>query len=453
MSRRRTDLTSKQKTEIIRLCEASPTLSFTAVAKNFSINPSTVSKIYKNRNTVLQQCSSNVNRKRQRSSHAAGVDKALLRWFQFARASNRPVSGNILKNKAVEFAADLNVDAFKATNGWLDRWKKRHEIVLKRAQGEKKDADVSFGNSWVEKELPAVLQRYQPGDVYNADQTGLYYRALACGSRAFKKTAHLEDRVALLVCCSMTGEKRPLLLIGKSPKPRCLRGVGNLPISYTYSSNAWMTSYIFERWLKQWDTSLKAQSRHIALFVDNCPAHHAIKLDSIELIILPANVSSPIQQCDQGVIPALKAHYHGLIASKNLATTDAVDGVQPAPELERKIDLFTTMLLIKESWDAVQSETIVNCFRTAGFPKEVGPASVIKEEAIVLDRFPEDELSAFTGADNDAECIEPLEDEQVVGGTPSAASAANEEGEATVKPGLYHDPLYITNYACTAIVI
>ncbi|XP_058869027.1 tigger transposable element-derived protein 4-like [Acipenser ruthenus] len=345
------------------------------------------------------------------------------------RASNRPVSGNILKNKAVEFAADLNVDAFKASNGWLDRWKKRHEIVLKRAQGEQKGADVSSGDSWVEKGLPAVLQRYQPGDVYSADQTGLYYRAQACGSRAFKKTAHIEDRVALLVCCSMTGEKRPLLLIGKSPKPRCLRGVSNLPISYTYSSNAWMTSYIFERWLKQWDTSLKAQRRHIALFVDNCPAHRAIKLDSIELIILTANVSAPIQPCDQGVIPALKAHYSRLIASKSLAGTDVVDGVQPAPELARKIDLFTTMLLIKESWDAVQSETIVNCFRTAGFSKEGGPTSVIKEEAIVLDRFPEDELSAFTGADNDAECIEPLEDEQVVGGKPSAASASDEEGE------------------------
>ncbi|KAK1151237.1 tigger transposable element-derived protein 4-like [Acipenser oxyrinchus oxyrinchus] len=453
MSRRRTDLTSKQKTEIIRLCEASPTLSFTAVAKNFSINPSTVSKIYKNRHTVLQQCSSNVNRKRQRSSHAAGVDKALLRWFQFARASNRPVSGNILKNQALKFAADLNADAFKATNGWLDRWKKRHGIVLKRAQGEKIDADVSSGNSWVEKEPPAVLQRYRPGDVYNADQTGLYYRALACGSRAFKKTAHLEDRLALLVCCSMTGEKRPLLLIGKSPKPRCLRGVGNLPIPYTYSSNAWMTSYIFQRWLKQWDTSLKVQRRRIALLVDNCPADRAIKLDSIELIIRPANVSSPIQPGDQGVIPALKAHYRRLIASKNLAATDAVGGVQPAPELARKIDLFTTMLLIKESWDSVQSENILNCFRTAGFSKEGAPTSVIKEEAMVLDGFPEDELSAFTGADNDAECIAPLEDEQIVGGEPPAACAADEEGELPVKPGLYHNPLYITNYACTAIMI
>uniref|UniRef100_H3B1S3 HTH psq-type domain-containing protein n=1 Tax=Latimeria chalumnae TaxID=7897 RepID=H3B1S3_LATCH len=189
--RKRTDLSLKQKAEIIKLCEGPPKLSFSEVAKIFSVNPSTVSKIYKPRNTVLQQSSLNFDRKRQRTSHAADVDEALFRWFQSAIGSNLPVSGEILKAKD------------------------------EKADGEKKDADVPSATNWIENQLLAILQCYKPEDVYNADKVGLYYHALPNGSHVFKKTVHFrgkvsKDRVTLMVCASMTGEKRPLLFIGKS---------------------------------------------------------------------------------------------------------------------------------------------------------------------------------------------------------------------------------------------
>uniref|UniRef100_H3BFD8 HTH CENPB-type domain-containing protein n=1 Tax=Latimeria chalumnae TaxID=7897 RepID=H3BFD8_LATCH len=154
--------------------------------------------------------------KRQRTSHAADVDEALFRWFRSAMGSNLPISGEILKAKAEKFAVDLNIDDFKATNGWLDCWKKRYGIVFKRAHGEKKDMDVPSTTNWIENQLLPVLQHYKPEDVYNADETGFYYCALPNGSHVFKKTAHFggkvsKDCVTLMVCTSMIGEKRPLL--------------------------------------------------------------------------------------------------------------------------------------------------------------------------------------------------------------------------------------------------
>uniref|UniRef100_H3A9C9 HTH CENPB-type domain-containing protein n=1 Tax=Latimeria chalumnae TaxID=7897 RepID=H3A9C9_LATCH len=169
--------------------------------------------------------------------------------------SNLPVSGEILKAKAEKFPADLNIDDFKATNWWLDRWKKRYDVVFKRAHGEKKDADIPSAINWIENELPATLQRYKPEDVYNADETGLYCRALPNGSHVFKKTAHFG------------GENRPLLFIGKLKSPRCLCGVHHLPISYVSGSNMWMIAFLFQEWLKEWDKSLKAQRHRIALMV------------------------------------------------------------------------------------------------------------------------------------------------------------------------------------------
>ncbi|XP_005999595.1 tigger transposable element-derived protein 4 [Latimeria chalumnae] len=193
--RKLTDLSLKQKAEIIKLYEGPPKLSFSEVAKIFSVNPSTISNIYKTRNTVLQQSSSNFDRKRQRTGHAADVDEALLRWFRSAVGSNLPVSGEVLKAKAEKFVADLNIDDFKATSRWLDHWKKQYDFVFKRAHGEKKDTDVPSATNWIKNELPAILQRYKPEDVYNADEMGLYYRALPNGSHVFKKTAHIGGKI------------------------------------------------------------------------------------------------------------------------------------------------------------------------------------------------------------------------------------------------------------------
>ena len=67
--------------------------------------------------------------------------------------------------------------------------------------------------------------------VFNADETGLYWRLLPDKTHAFRGevctgTKRPKDRVTVLVCANMTGtEKCPLLTIGKYKRPRCFRGV------------------------------------------------------------------------------------------------------------------------------------------------------------------------------------------------------------------------------------
>ena len=86
----------------------------------------------------------------------------------------------------------------------------------------------------------------------------------------------------------MKGEKRDLLVIGKSKNPRCFKGVGSLPVDYYPNANAWMTSVIFTDWLVKWDLELK---RKIVLLVDNCTAHtNNSLLKDIKVIFLPANI-------------------------------------------------------------------------------------------------------------------------------------------------------------------
>ena len=53
-----------------------------------------------------------------------------------------------------------------------------------------------------------------------------------------------KDRITVLVGANMTGtEKLPLLVIGKSKKPRCFKGA-TAPLDYTANAKAWMTGGI-----------------------------------------------------------------------------------------------------------------------------------------------------------------------------------------------------------------
>jgi hypothetical protein len=133
--------------------------------------------------------------------------------------------------KARDLAKQLGKLDFEPTNGWLERLKARNNIVYKKAHGEKKDSDVQAADNWTSTVLPKILQRYQPDDIYNADETGIYYRAIPEGTltdryEKLSGSKKAKDRITALVAVNMSGtDKRPLLVIGKSKEPRCFRGV------------------------------------------------------------------------------------------------------------------------------------------------------------------------------------------------------------------------------------
>ncbi|KAH8040920.1 hypothetical protein HPB51_013090 [Rhipicephalus microplus] len=70
------------------------------------------------------------------------VDKAVFAWFCEQRANKVPLSGRILQQKALDFACMLSHDKFKASPGWLSRFKTRHDIVAKVISGETAAVDL-----------------------------------------------------------------------------------------------------------------------------------------------------------------------------------------------------------------------------------------------------------------------------------------------------------------------
>ena len=58
------------------------------------------------------------------------VSKAVLKWFARLRSENVPVSGVLIKEKALYFAKESNFEKFQASDGWLDKWKKRLVLIF-----------------------------------------------------------------------------------------------------------------------------------------------------------------------------------------------------------------------------------------------------------------------------------------------------------------------------------
>ncbi|KAM7296881.1 tigger transposable element-derived protein 6-like, partial [Ixodes scapularis] len=160
------------------------------------------------------------------------------------------------------------------------------------------------------------LEGYTPRDIFNADETALFFKLLPDKTITYKGEncgggERSKKRVIVLVVANMTGtEKLTLLVIGKSMKPRCFKNIRTLPTDYEANRKAWMTGELFKKRLKKLDRKFELSNRQVLLIVDNCSAHKVdVELKAIKLMFLPPNTTAALQPMDQGVIKNIKSFY------------------------------------------------------------------------------------------------------------------------------------------------
>nr|XP_043069112.1 tigger transposable element-derived protein 6-like [Drosophila bipectinata] len=157
------------------------------VAKQFDVAPSTITSILQKKEFIMQASSSS---KLKRQKHAEYPNqccrqKSLILWITQCRQSNVPIGGELLKEKALFFAKAMNIMDFKASSGWLDRFKHRHNIAFKKMCGESSSVDDDVCSEWKEK-LSDLIKDYEDKDIFNADETGLFYKCLPDRTYCFK---------------------------------------------------------------------------------------------------------------------------------------------------------------------------------------------------------------------------------------------------------------------------
>jgi hypothetical protein len=148
----------------------------------------------------------------------------LFTWYQQAWASNIPIDGTTLREKAKTIAAQLNIDNFSASNGWVSRFKDRHGLVFKKLTGKSAEVSGESTDAWLES-LPSLLGGYEPCNVYNADETGLFFNVLPDRILAYKGESchggkHSKDRLTALLCVNSDGSDK----LG-NPRNQCFKNV------------------------------------------------------------------------------------------------------------------------------------------------------------------------------------------------------------------------------------
>jgi len=178
------------------------------------------------------------------------------------------------------------------------------------------------------EEIRVQLEAFDPEQIYNMDETGLYFRCLpnrayvSAGSRRRargSKSMKNKDRVTLVLAVNSTGShKIPVAVVGKAAVPLCFKTPrAPCPLPYFSQQPAWMDGDVYETWFNTvFVPAVRARTRlPCVLFVDKCGAHGKLEHPQVAISPLAPNATSMHQPLDAGIIAALKRRYKGRLLS------------------------------------------------------------------------------------------------------------------------------------------
>ena len=450
--RKRKVMTLHEKIKIIRDIEGGQTQA--EIGRKLNLSKTTVNTIWKNKDSIIaafEQFSSKT--KKLRTTPHEDIDKALLKWFTIQRNMNIPITGAVLQAKAEDFAKLFNKD-FICSVGWLERFKKRHNIICGKISGEAAEVSTTVIEQWINVVWPEKKEEYAEEDIFNCDETGIFYKLTPEKTLKFKGEKCVggkksKERLTVLLCANMTGnEKRKLLVIGKAKQPRCFKNVKKLPVRYVANRKAWMTSEIFREELRLWDKELQRKKRKILLILDNCPAHPLVdNLSSIELMFLPSNTTAKIQPMDQGVIRSLKSHFRKFFMQHYILALENKE--------KFTVSILDAIRMLNKSWQCVTSATIKNCFRhahlSAGTPsddEENIPLSEWLKMQNIENVVPQQDIDLYASVDDDLVTSETPSDSEIVA---SVSGTVNEDSESDNNEDEYEEQVPKVSEALSAI--
>jgi hypothetical protein len=243
--------------------------------------------------------------------------------------------------------------------------------------GESASADEAGAEKWSADILPQILSTYELRDVWNADETGLFYRQQPAKTLAFpnEKVSGAKiskDRISVLLAGNAEGERFPPCIIGTAANPHAFRKAGisngntlrSHGFHYYFNKTAWMTSVIWNDWLDKLNAEMIRQDRKIALLVDNCSSHPAGDRSNVTVFFLPPNTTSLLQPMDGGIIKAFKDHFR---RKMNWNFIQNMVSFKSAPAYGKSIDVLQASTWAVQAFKSLSNSTFQNCFSHCGF--------------------------------------------------------------------------------------
>lgn len=382
--RKHITLTLQQKLEIINLLDDG--FSLETIGIRFNVCRSTVANISRNRDSIRTaenrfRETGVSGRRTVKTARFTEMEDALFVWLLQERNKKHTITPDVVKTKAEllfpifqEKQTYSDKMTFVATNGWYDRFRKRYGLRMLTVSGERASADLEAFSSFKSNLMQIILDnRYEKYEIYNADESGLFFKLLPSRTIALhdeniaEGRKVIKSRVTFMPCCNIDGShKLPLMLLGTAQNPRTLpKDKSLLPVYYKSSKKAWMNRQLFREWFfEQFVPSVEKfaqMNKHkprALLLLDNCSAHHdggdSLEHGDIKVMYLPPNITSLGQPMDQGVLNAIKKRYkkklmlHLLLNDEDLALEEKL----------KQISLRDVINWLHQSWEEISNKTV-----------------------------------------------------------------------------------------------
>ncbi|CAG8743323.1 3537_t:CDS:2, partial [Racocetra persica] len=206
-------LTGLQKQALCIKARDNPNYTLSVLATEFGIKPNTVHDILAEKDTwlILEKDSPLANSKRRCTVGFLTIESALVLWVEHAIRNEQTLSG------------------------WVMNFKKCYHLNEFVRQVEANSALLEDLPHY-RKELQQLIQSYPRENVFNCDETALFYyleptKILVQGPVTGQKKA--KDRITLMLTVSSIGEKLTPLMIHKYKNPRPLNGINKNTLPQT----------------------------------------------------------------------------------------------------------------------------------------------------------------------------------------------------------------------------
>ncbi|GFV44780.1 tigger transposable element-derived protein 1 [Trichonephila clavipes] len=292
------------------------------------------------------------------------------------------ISGTKLNTKFASYIRDVLLERTERAIAICIEEQVQRRIPI---TGESATADEGAAKIFPEKLAKIIVDGdYSADQVFNADETGLYWKKLPNSTYIAKneKTASRhkasKDGVTLLLCNNASGDQmlKPLL-INKSRRPRALKGkdLKQLPVHWMANPKAWMTTAIFTEWFNncfvpEVEACMKEKSLDfkVLLIVDNAASHPQLEHPNVQLVFLPSNTTSLVQPLDQGIIATFKKYY--IKTTYKLILNKLENEFLTVKDVWKQFSIFDCLIHVASASAQIRPRTLNACW------KKIWPACV-----------------------------------------------------------------------------
>ena len=417
------ELSNDKKLELIQ--DKKNKKSNAYIISKYNVCKSSISNIVKSEASIRANSEKSyepgtVIRNTKANKFIQSINEAVIKLISRYNACNIPVMGFVITNFALIVAETLGC-AFKASKGWLYNLCKKNKLKSKKNHGQSAGVDLSAVEEW-KKKIPTITNNYNIKDIFNCDESALYYRTLPAKTYVKKGSdqhgfIQSKERISILFAANALGERLKPLVIHKAQYPVAFKkakvDVDKLPVAWKTQPNSWMTRAIFCAWLEDLNNQFRKQNRKILMFCDNAAVHDIDKTFShVKLVFLPPNLTSHTQPMDAGIISSVKAKYRRIMLQRLYDDQDRITSITAYLKL---ITVYDAVLWIARAWAEVSDVVFKNCFRKAYFPVENQPApTVISMEGCTQQQMQANTESSSMPADEQSSHHAGLNTDQVI---------------------------------------